>query len=330
MVYKFSDYRVNIHNDWCPGCGDFGILSAIQMALADMQIPPHKAVIFSGIGCSGKTPHWIDTYGIDTLHGRTLPYALGAKIANPDLEVIAVAGDGDGLGIGAGHFVNTGRRNLDLTYLICNNGVYGLTKGQASPTLHRGLQTKSLPKPNLNNAINSIALAIISGYTFTARGYSHDIKHLKDVIRKGIEHRGMAFIDILQPCPTYNDINTKEWYEEMNTFDPQMGKSSRMYKLDSTDYDPIVHNEEEVERKMMQAIVKSNEWGNRIPLGVFYKNETEPTYEDRISQRIPDYRERPPAKQAIASETGVSKIDLTQLLDELNVTKLKMPSKSLS
>jgi len=166
MATKLTDYRTPVFVDWCPGCGDFGILSALQLALVDLQLAPSKVVIFSGIGCHAKTPHFVNAYGIHTLHGRTLPFAIGAKLAQPGLEVIAVMGDGDGLGIGAGHFVNTGRRNIDITVLIHDNGVYGLTKGQASPTLKLGLRTKSLPKPNINEGVNPIALALAAGYTF--------------------------------------------------------------------------------------------------------------------------------------------------------------------
>jgi 2-oxoglutarate ferredoxin oxidoreductase subunit beta len=192
MALKLANYKTYIHNDWCPGCGDFGILNAIQMALADMQIPLHRAAIFSGIGCSGKTPHFIHTYGIHTLHGRVLPFAQGSKLSNPDLEVLAVGGDGDGLGIGAGHFVSSGRRNVDMVYIIFNNGVYGLTKGQASPTLKLGMKTKSLSQPNVSNSVNPIALALVAGFTFIARGYSYDVRHLKDLIRKAVEHKGLA------------------------------------------------------------------------------------------------------------------------------------------
>jgi 2-oxoglutarate ferredoxin oxidoreductase subunit beta len=213
VEYKLSDYKTEVHNDWCPGCGDFGILNSIQMSLSDLKIPPHDVALFSGIGCSGKTPHFIHTYGIHTLHGRVLPFAQGAKLSNPNLKIIAVGGDGDGLGIGSGHFVNAGRRNVNMTYIIYNNGVYGLTKGQAAPTLKLGMKTKSLPQPNMNDSINPISLAIISGFTFIARGYSYDIRHLKDIIKKGILHNGLSYIDVLQPCPTYNDINTKEWYQ---------------------------------------------------------------------------------------------------------------------
>ncbi len=319
MVFKkltLADYKTAVHNDWCPGCGDFGILNAIQMALADMQLPNHKVAVFSGIGCSGKTPHFINAYGIHTLHGRVLPYAIGAKLANPNLEVIAVGGDGDGLGIGAGHFVNAGRRNVDLTYIIFDNGVYGLTKGQASPTLKRGIKTKSLPNPNINQNVNPIALALVAGFTFIARGYSYDTKHLKGLIKSAIEHKGLAFIDVLQPCPTYNDIYTKEWFAGEDRIDAKTNKPMpRIYKLEEEGYDPIVYEntEEEVNRKMAQALAKSNEWNDRIPIGIFYKNEHIPTYEDRIESLIREYRRDPPALQSIDSN-GLSLADINNIL----------------
>lgn len=316
-----ADYKTNVHNDWCPGCGDFGILNAIQMTLADMQLPNHKAVVFSGIGCSGKTPHFINTYGIHTLHGRVLPYAIGAKLANPQLEVIAVGGDGDGLGIGAGHFVNTGRRNVDLTYIIFDNGVYGLTKGQASPTLRLGVKTKSLAHPNINENVNPLALAAVAGFTFIARGYSYDIKHLKYLIKEAIEHKGLAFIDVLQPCPTYNDVYTKSWFAGEGNIDPETKKPiPRVYKLEENGYDPVVHGEsiDEVNQKIAQVIAKSNEWGNRIPIGIFYKNEHIPTYEDRIESLISNYREYPPALQKIDKEA----INIDKLLDKFRASKV--------
>src|SRR3970040_2233985 len=171
-LLKPQDFQTDVHNDWCPGCGDFGILKAIQMALADLKLPRHEVALVSGIGCSAKTAHYVNVYGIHTLHGRALPVAMGAKLANPGLEVLVGSGDGDGLGIGAGHFVSAGRRNLDITYMILDNGVYGLTKGQASPTLKLGVKTKSLPQPNINDGIKPLWLALASGATFVARGYA--------------------------------------------------------------------------------------------------------------------------------------------------------------
>jgi 2-oxoglutarate/2-oxoacid ferredoxin oxidoreductase subunit beta len=321
MALKFADYKTDVHNDWCPGCGDFGILNAIQMALADLQIPAHNSVIFSGIGCSGKTPHFINTYGIHTLHGRVLPFAQGAKLSNPDLEVIAVGGDGDGLGIGAGHFVSAGRRNVDMAYIVFNNGVYGLTKGQAAPTLKLGMKTKSLSKPNVNNSVNPIALALVSGFTFIARGYSYDVRHLKELIKKSIEHPGLAYLDVLQPCPTYNDINTREWYQGMGNIDEDTHKQKpRIYKLEDTGYDGRVRSEE-THSKMVQAIEKSNEWDDKIPIGLFYQNEQIPTYKERIDSKIPSYVKNPPAKQTIMDQGGVPTGDIAKLLESLRIDR---------
>jgi 2-oxoglutarate ferredoxin oxidoreductase subunit beta len=321
LALKPSDYKTNVYVDWCPGCGDFGILSALQTALAELGLEPHKVVVVSGIGNSGKTPHFIKANGVHTLHGRLLPFAMGIKIANPDLEVIGVGGDGDGLGIGAGHFVNAGRRNIDMTYLLYNNGVYGLTKGQASPTLQLGVQTKSLPKPNINQAINPVALAITSGYTFVARGYSFDVMHLKDIIKRGIQHKGLALIDCLQPCPTYNDINTKEWYSGEDRKDPATGKPQpRLYKLEDMGFDPVVHECNEDLKKKAAGMEKAQEWGDKIPIGVFYKNELEPTFQDRLTERIPFYMQNPPAKQQLKDKNNVANVDLSEFLDDLKTS----------
>ena len=320
MALKLTDYKTEVHNDWCAGCGDFGILNAIQMALADMQVPSHAAAIFSGIGCSGKTPHFINTYGIHTLHGRVLPFAQGAKLSNPNLEVIVVGGDGDGLGIGAGHFVSAGRRNVDLLYIVFDNGVYGLTKGQASPTLKLGLKTKSLPQPNVNNSVNPISLALIAGFTFIARGYSYEVRHLKELIKRGIQHKGLAFLDVLQPCPTYNDINTKEWFQGLDNIDPNTGKQMpRTYKLEDTGYDGVIHSDDNLDSKMAKVIEKSNEWGDEIPIGIFYQNEYIPTYEDRIASRIDNYLTNPPAKQNISDSQKKPISTISKILEDLRV-----------
>ena len=320
MALKLADFKTDVHNDWCPGCGDFGIVNAIQMALAEMGVERDKTAIFSGIGCSGKTSHYINTYGVHTLHGRVLTFAQGAKIANPEMTIVAVGGDGDGLGIGAGHFVAAGRRNVNMTYIIFDNGVYGLTKGQASPTLKLGEQTKSLPSPNTNYNVNPIGLAVASGFTFVARGYSYDVRHLKDLIIQAVNHKGLSFLDVLQPCPTYNDLNTRDWYAGTDLMDEAQKRHSRIYKLEEHGYDPEVHyNEEaEVNERLTQALIKSLEWGNKIPIGVFYKNEIITPYTTRLKDKIPNYMENPPAKQNI-SKNGISNTDISHILDSLEV-----------
>jgi 2-oxoglutarate ferredoxin oxidoreductase subunit beta len=320
MALKLADYKTDVHNDWCPGCGDFGIVNALQMALAEMGIQRDKASIFSGVGCSGKTSHFINTYGVHTLHGRVLTFAQGAKLANPELTVVAVGGDGDGLGIGAGHFVAAGRRNIDMTYIVFDNGVYGLTKGQASPTLKLGEKTKSLPTPNTNYNVNPLGLAVTSGFTFVARGYSYDVRHLKDLIVKAVNHKGLSFLDVLQPCPTYNDINTRDWYAGVDLAKESMERHSRIYKLEDTQFDPTVHaaEEAEVNEKLAQALIKSLEWGNSIPTGIFYQNEIISPYEDRLIDKIPNYLENPPSIQNI-SQNGLPITDVSNILDSLRV-----------
>jgi 2-oxoglutarate ferredoxin oxidoreductase subunit beta len=276
--------------------------------------------MFSGIGCSGKTSHFINTYGVHTLHGRVLTFAQGAKIANPEMTVVAVGGDGDGLGIGAGHFVAAGRRNVDMTYIIFDNGVYGLTKGQASPTLKLGEKTKSLPSPNTNSNVNPIGLAVASGFTFVARGYSYDVRHLKDLIIQAVNHKGLSFLDVLQPCPTYNDLNTRDWYAGTDLVEEAQQRHSRIYKLEEQGYEPVVHYDSEVEvnEKLSQALIKSLEWGNKIPIGVFYKNELVSPYTERLQDKIPNYLENPPAKQNI-SKNGHPNTDISKMLDSLEV-----------
>jgi 2-oxoglutarate ferredoxin oxidoreductase subunit beta len=294
-MLELKDYRTKVHNDWCPGCGDFGILNAVQMTLSELKLEPHQVAIFSGIGCSGKTPHFVNTYGFHTLHGRVLPIATGAKLANSALTVVAVGGDGDGYGIGAGHFVNAGRRNLDFTYVVHDNGVYGLTKGQASPTLQKGVKTKSMPSSAIVEGVNPLATAICVGYTFVARSYSLDVRHLKETFKAAILHKGSALVDVLQTCPTYNDINTKEWYAGVDL----PTKIPRLYKLEETGYDGNVKdptNTNEVNQKKAQAIIRSFEWGEKIPIGVFYRNQ-EPTYEDMIGDRMPTYKQVPLVEQ---------------------------------
>ena len=314
-----KDFQVPHPNDWCPGCGDFGILSSMQQALAKLGLEPHKVAMVGGIGCSGKAPYYFPSYGVHTLHGRLLPFAQGIKLANPELTVIGVGGDGDGLGIGAGHFVHAGRRNLDMTYILFNNEVYGLTKGQAAPTLALGLQPKSLPEPNIQGQLNSLMMAMAVGFTWIGRGYSYNVKKVVDLIVQAIEHPGLSYLDVLQPCPTYNNLHTKDWYagKDLDSGQP------RIYWLEDTDYDPVIPADADaftLQSHMAAFMAKAHEWGEEIPAGVFLENRSVSTFSERIEGRIAGYRDQPPARRQIADDAGKPTADLTKIFAEVRMT----------
>src|SRR5713226_224583 len=199
-----KDLKGKVDPDWCPGCGDFGVLSALKQAIAELGLRPHEVMTISGIGCSSNLPGYINTYGMHTLHGRALAVATGAALANHEMKVIVTGGDGDGFGIGGKHFLHTMRRNVDLTYIVMDNQIYGLTTGQTSPTSVKGMKTKSAPSGSVENPINPISLAIAAGATYVARGYTGQVKHLVELIKGGIQHRGFAVIDTFSPCVTFN------------------------------------------------------------------------------------------------------------------------------
>jgi 2-oxoglutarate ferredoxin oxidoreductase subunit beta len=246
-----AELKGKVDPDWCPGCGDFGVLSAIQKALVELQIPNHNVVAISGIGCSSNLPGFINTYGMHTLHGRALAVATGLKLANHELTVLVTGGDGDGFGIGGNHFVHAMRRNIDLLYIVMDNQIYGLTTGQTSPTSRIGMKTKSMPFGNIEAPVNPISLALAVGATFVARGYSADQKHLTELIKRGIEHKGFSFLDVFSPCVTYNHDNTYQWFKP------------RVKKLeDDPKYDPSVWT---------AAMEKSLLWGEEIPIGRFFE-----------------------------------------------------------
>ena len=248
---------------WCPGCGDFGILAAIKQAFAALDLHPHEVLLVSSIGCGSKLPHYLRANGYNSIHGRALPVAQGIKLANHALKVLAVTGDGDGYGIGQGHFIHAMRRNADITHIVENNQVYGLTKGQYSPTSERGYISTFSPEGAIEFAINPIALALSAGATFIARASAADPKHMANVIAQAITHKGYALVDCLQPCVTYNKVNTYDWYR------------SRTYKLEEeAGYD-------RADRE--QAWRKAQEWGDRIPIGVIYASTERPTYEEQVS-----------------------------------------------
>ncbi len=314
-----AQFKNELHIDWCPGCGDFGALQALQQALAELQLPPWETMVFGGIGCSGKVFNFMGCHGVHTLHGRVLSYATGAKLANPDLEVVAIGGDGDGYGIGAGHFVHAGRRNVNMTYIVLTNEVYGLTKGQAAPTLSRGQQTKSLPSPNLNDAIQPIALALASGYTWIGRSYAFDGKHMKEMIKQAIQHQGMALLDIFQPCPTYNDLHTAEWF---NAKVKEGGETMpRIAKLEELGYDGVVKdptNAEEVAQKRNKAYEVAYSSGARIPVGLFYQIKL-PTFSERLQAQVPVLAKTAAAKIQYEDATHLPTTDLTKVFDSLSV-----------
>jgi len=207
-----DSYKGKIHPDWCPGCGDFSVLSALQTALFELGLKPYQVMVISGIGCSSNLPGFINTYGMHTLHGRSLVVGTGVKLANHKLKVICVGGDGDGYGIGGNHLMHIARRNIDLTYIVMDNQIYGLTTGQVSPTSTKGMKTKSTPHGNVENPINPIPMAIVSGATYVARGFSAKQKQLVDLFKGAINHRGFALVDVFSPCVTYNKDNTYQWF----------------------------------------------------------------------------------------------------------------------
>jgi 2-oxoglutarate ferredoxin oxidoreductase subunit beta len=218
--------------------------------------------------------------------------------------------------------VIAGRRNVDMTYILHNNGVYGLTKGQASPTLKLGVQTKSLPMPNINEGVNPLFLSLAAGYTFIARGYAYDIKHLIGLIKQAVMHRGASFVEVLQPCPTYNDINTKDWYGGEDRKDATGRALPRVYKIEEMGYDPDIKpgmKSEVINGKLSNFVGKALEWGEKIPVGVMMRNETTSSYDERILERIPFYMQVPPVRRIIADDSGNPSADLTPFLNELKV-----------
>ena len=246
------NWNGNYQPTWCPGCGDWGILNGMKRALTELELNPDQTAIVTGIGCSSKIAQYLNGSRLETLHGRALPNATGVKLVNPELTVIVNGGDGDGMGIGRGHFAHTARRNLDITYFIHNNQIYGLTKGQTSPTSEMGMVTGFTPAPmgNVENPINIVRTAIADGATFVARTYCADVPHMVEVMKAAVLHKGFAVVDILQPCVSFNQLNTYGWYKE------------RVYRMDEEGYDRTNWN---------QAIEAANEWGEKIPTGIFYQ-----------------------------------------------------------
>lgn len=253
-----NDYKGQVPA-WCPGCGNYGILKAFKEAFVEMEVEPHQFLIVSGIGQSGKFPHYLRCNTFNGLHGRTLPVATGAKLANHEMLVVAVGGDGDCYGEGGNHLMHAMRRNIGVKLFVHNNQIYGLTKGQASPTSSEGMVTKNQPFGVLSEQFNPMAMAVALDCSFVARGYAGDQEHLKGLIKEAVRHKGFSLVDILQPCVTFNKVNTYAWYGQ------------RVYRIEPG-YDP---------EDRLAAFEKALEWGEKIPIGLIYRNHR-PTFEDRV------------------------------------------------
>ncbi len=268
---------------WCPGCGNFSILATLKNAVAELKIAPHDVLVVSGVGCHGHAPQWINTYGFQGIHGRPLPVAQAAKIANHKLEVIVLSGDGDCFDEGMNHFVHACQRNLDIALLVHNNGVFGLTTGQTSPTAGKGYVSKSTPFGSPNRPINPLTLALDAGATFVGRGFAGDPSHLTKLMEEAITHKGFAFLDIFQPCVTWNKVDTYEFWRK-NT-----------YKLETAGHDS----------SSMEAAWKKAREESPWPLGVFYQ-----TIAPSFADDLPQISKEPLVRQPIDN------IDITPLLKQ--------------
>ncbi len=262
MAATFKDFRNNVKPNWCPGCGDFSVQAAIQRAAANVGLTPEELAVVSGIGCSGRISGYINSYGFHGIHGRSLPIAQGVKMANKDLTVIASGGDGDGFAIGLGHTIHAIRRNIDITYIVMDNQIYGLTKGQTSPRSDAGFVTKSTPQGSIESSLSVMEMALTAGATFVAQSFSTDLKDLTALIEAGINHKGFSLINVFSPCVTYNKVNTYDWFKENLT------------KLGNIEgYDP--HNKEVA----MQTLMKHN----GLVTGLIYQNTEQKSYQEMIN-----------------------------------------------
>lgn len=273
----FKDFRNNVKPNWCPGCGDFSVQAAIQRAAANVGVIPEELAVISGIGCSGRISGYINSYGLHGIHGRSLPIAQGVKMANREMTVIASGGDGDGFAIGMGHTVHAIRRNIDVTYIVMDNQIYGLTKGQTSPRSAMGFKTKSTPGGSIETSLNVMELALTAGATFVAQSFSSDLKELTSLIEKGIEHKGFSLINVFSPCVTFNKINTYDWFKE------------NLVSLGTIeDYNP--NNRKSAMNTLMEY--------NGLVTGLIYQDTEKKSYEDLVH----GFKEEGLSKQSIELE----------------------------
>jgi len=252
-------YDTDVENEWCPGCGNFNILKTLKETLAELDLKPHEIILVSGIGQAAKQPHYVKANVLNGLHGRALPIAIGAKIANHKLKVIVTSGDGDLYGEGGNHLIHNIRRNADITVIAHDNQVYGLTKGQASPTSDIGFKSKVQVDGVIAAPINQLGLAVTLGANFVARSFSGDTEHLKEMMKLAINKKGFSLLDVLQPCVSFNKTNTYKWYKD------------RVYKI----------GKEHDARDKVRAFEKTQEWGDKIPIGVIFEGDR-PTFTEQL------------------------------------------------
>ncbi|CAG7624246.1 2-oxoacid:ferredoxin oxidoreductase subunit beta [Paenibacillus allorhizosphaerae] len=256
-----KDFRNNIKPNWCPGCGDFSVQAAIQRAAANVGLEPEQLAVVSGIGCSGRISGYINAYGFHGVHGRSLPIAQGLKMANRELTVVAAGGDGDGFAIGMGHTVHAIRRNINITYIVMDNQIYGLTKGQTSPRSAEGFKTKSTPSGSIESALSPLEVALAAGATFIAQSFSSNLKQLTSLIEEGMKHEGFSFINVFSPCVTFNKVNTYEWFKE------------HIVDLEETpEYD--ASNRVAAMTKIMET--------NSLVTGLIYQDKNKKSYENMV------------------------------------------------
>jgi 2-oxoglutarate ferredoxin oxidoreductase subunit beta len=258
------NYESSVKPVWCPGCGNFGVFSSLKRTFEDLKIENNKIAMISDIGCSSQEPHLFKVYGLDSLHGRVVAVAVGSKLANHELLVIAVGGDGGIYGEGLNHLISAARRNIGIKVIAVNNGLFSLTTGQVAPTTPKGVKTKTTPLGNPDLPVTPIPLMLSSGATFVARGFSGDIEHLSYILKEAVKHKGFALIDILSPCVTFNKIQTYEWYRQ------------RVYKLEESN-----HDKKDFNKALEKAFedIKTNY--EKIPIGIFYQNEDEEAFEEK-------------------------------------------------
>ncbi|MBI4342569.1 MAG: 2-oxoacid:ferredoxin oxidoreductase subunit beta [Candidatus Omnitrophica bacterium] len=272
-----QSYKTDEHPIWCPGCGDFGVLASLYNSLAGLRIDPKNLVVVSGIGCSGRTPGFVKSYGFHSVHGRVLPVALGVKLANPSLTVIGVGGDGDGFAIGGGHLPHAARRNPDITYIVMDNATYGLTKGQYSPTSPVGFQAGSTPYGNIEQPLNPLAMVIAYGATFVGQGYSGKPKELTDLITQAMEHKGFSFVDVISPCITF--------YNTYKVIPPRLAEVPK-------DHDTASR------AKAFELALQTD----HLRLGLYYR-ESRPTFEQGVAEVIKKAQaSSPPKLESIFAE----------------------------